>query len=43
VKELEEDVENAMLFVRSAKVCRVIENFMVVVMEAERIIKRRAS
>jgi hypothetical protein len=43
VKGVEEDIKNAMLFVTSAKVCRVIENFMVVIMQVKRMIKRRAS
>jgi hypothetical protein len=43
VKGVEEDVKNAMLFVTSAKVCRVIENFMVVIVQVKRMIKRRAS
>jgi hypothetical protein len=43
VKGLEDDGENAMLFVKSAKFCRVVENFIVVIRQAEKVKRKRAS
>jgi hypothetical protein len=43
VKGLEKDVENAILFVKSAKVYMVIENFMAIILQAGRLISRRIS
>jgi hypothetical protein len=43
VKGLEDDGENAMLFVKSAKFCRVAENSIVVIKQAEKVKRKRAS
>ena len=43
VKGLEDDVENAMPFVKSAKFCRVVENSIVVIRQAEKVKGKRVS
>jgi hypothetical protein len=43
VKGLEDDVENAMPCVKSAKFCRVVESSIVVIRQAEKISRKRAS
>jgi hypothetical protein len=43
VKGLEDDVENAMLCVKSAKFYRVVKSSIIVIRQAEKVRRRRAS